>query len=100
MKENNMDSLEIIENTGTTSDFAGYSIDELREQCAVALSKCETAKSNFANSMMVIKRQLAGSSHIHLFGRVMSALNYVDYATLGYRIWRMTVKFLNRSRKE
>lgn len=68
--------------------FRGYTIDELRYRRAYALAKYEMAKLHTTEQVDVIKTQAENFAPKGVLGKVLKSLDFVDYALVGYRVYR------------
>lgn len=93
------------------SEFGGYTLQELRYQRALASLKKEFAKEKALAELNAIKKKTALgrlSGKVSNFGKtggllpkVLSSLNYADYAMLGFSVFstvRKVWKFFKRKK--
>lgn len=72
--------------TENDMDFRGYTIDELRYRRAYALAKYEMSKMRMVEQLDSAKSSLAPRG---LMGKIIGNFNWLDYAMIGFNIFRM-----------
>ncbi len=101
---------EIIDNINTPS-FKGYTMEELRYQRALVAMKKEFCKESLLEGVAAIQNHslfgkkpdgvLARNSRLGgIAGKLMSGLNYVDYAVMGMSIFNSAKKVLGLFRRK
>lgn len=77
----------------------GYTIDELRYQRALAMARSEIARMHMVDAYESTRSAISNpSSSGGIIGRIMSSLDYIDYAVTGYRIWKKIAGIVRRKR--
>ncbi len=95
-----------ITNTPTEQPFKGYTLDELRYQRALVLLKKEFSKQQLtesfkqikANSPLVAFNGTKGTKS-SIVGKILKSLDYMDYAMMGYSLFKSIRKFTSKFKK-
>lgn len=100
-------SSKIAEEIKNENSFGGYTIEELRYQRAVVALQKEFAKAKVVNNLSKVKKTnpLSGSKSGlvkagGMASRIISGLNVVDYAMLGFSVFSTTRKFFSFFRRK
>lgn len=107
LKTSNSGMPELTDNQA--SNFEGYTLDELRYQRALLALRKEFCKSRVLNQLNNIREGKTSTDSKGrkttrmggVLGKVMSSLNYIDYALMGYSLFGTGLKvfkFFRRSK--
>ena len=108
MKPNNLPEVSHSQSGTTSSEFRGYSMDELKYKRAVMLVKREILKEKALKEVSNIKKRIPGingespmasMSKRGIMGKVFKGLNYMDYIVLGFSVFNVGRKFFSIFRK-
>lgn len=89
----------ITDYTDQLPEFKGYDIDQLRYRRAYLLARCEIEKMRLsarADSMRDGVTKISGSGMV---SRLLTGLNYMDYAFLAYKVARKAIKLFGRRKR-
>lgn len=93
-------------NPSDVAEFKGYTIDELRYQRALVMFKKEFCKEKLSDSLNNLKT-LSPLKHSNgnngrlfsksgIISKIFKSLDYVDYAMMGYSIFKSIKKFSSK----
>lgn len=71
----------------------GCGIDELRYRRAFALAKYELAKMRLMETVDSVRDGVPSIGGRGIMGKMLSSLNYIDYALIAYKIGSKLMKF-------
>lgn len=95
-----------ITNTSAEEPFKGYTLDELRYQRALVLLKKEFSKQQLTESFKQIKANSSlatfndtKGTKSGIVGKILKSLDYMDYAMMGYSLFKSIRKFASKFKK-
>lgn len=78
-------------------NWQGYTIDELRYQRALTSARLEIQKEKLSNQFQTIRGTFGMVEGKGIMGKMLSSLNYVDYAVLAFQtVRRLSALFRHR----
>ncbi len=84
-------------------EWKGYTIDELRYQRALVVIKCEIEKENLKSVVSSYQQNrlsiIGGVNSNSLMGRILGAIDIVDYSMVAFKLGRKLFSIIKNRRK-
>lgn len=80
-------------------DWKGYTLDEIRVKRIMCLTRIELEKSKFMTATQSYTNVGNRISSVPIVGKIYSALDYLDYASLAFNIVKKVMRIFRRRKK-
>lgn len=85
--------------TSMQKEWKGYTLDEIRIRRIMCLTRIELERSKLMTATQSYTNVGSRLSSVPIVGKLYSALDYIDYATLAFNIVKKAMKIFRHRKK-